>query len=63
MNIILEDSGIQGCDATLLGELLLPFLQNVRNPLTQTTWHHIPADQNPKVNCRENVKTHKYTTF
>ena len=63
MNIILEDSGIQGCDATLLAELLLPFLQNARNPLTQMTWHHIPEDQNPKVNCYENVKTHKHATF
>jgi len=31
MNIILEDSGIQGRGAVLLGGLFPPFLQNARN--------------------------------
>lgn len=44
MNIILEDSGIQGRDAVLLGGLFPPILQDARN-------------HSPKQHCTKFLKT------
>jgi hypothetical protein len=51
MNIILDNPGIQACDAALLGELFLPFLQNARNHSTERHGIKLLKTRILKVHC------------